>query len=273
MNFLHDVPGISYQMIEYWLDRPETSFDLEEYTLASGLLQAEGLKEYILNYRRRWPSTASAIFWDFNDSWPVVHGWGTIDYYLHKKLSFHPVRRAFSPKIMALADEDREIGVYAINDRPDPAEVIVKAGNFVPEGDRIELLKLECCLLPFSSQRIAALHRNPHRISYALMLDKNGFVLAQDRLLLRPFYKWDFPRPYIRVTTMDREEGRMARYESDSWVWSVVLDPSGESSTKDDVFDLLPGIPYDVPLSDSEIAMPVYFTGNNLLFSPDLVDR
>ena len=273
MNFMYDVPGITYQMIKYWLGRPETSFDLEGYTLASGLLQAEGLKEYILNYRRRWPSTASAIFWDFNDSWPVVHGWGTIDYYLHKKLSYHPVRRAFSSKIIVLADEDREIGVYAINDEPDPVEIFVKAGNFVPEGDIIEILKLECRLLPFSSQRIAALPRNPHRISYALMLDKNGCVLAQDRLLLRPFYNWDFPRPYIRVTTMDREEGRMARYESDSWVWSVVLDPSGESSTKDDVFDLLPGIPYDVPLRDSESAMPVYFTGNNLLFSPDLVDK
>jgi beta-mannosidase len=268
MNFLYSEPGISYQLIEYWLGRQYTSFSLEEYIIASGLLQAEGLKEYILNYRRRWPSTASAIFWDFNDSWPTVHGWGAIDYYLHRKLAFHPVRRAFSPTTIALADEDQEVGVYVINDRPDPITVKIKAGNFVAEGNCLELIRLDCVLPPFSSQKVAVLPRDPSRINYALLYDAHERFIAQDRLLLRPFQAWTFCRPDIRIKTIKKADGRMARYESDVWIWGVVLDPSGESTTRDDVFDLFPGVAYDVPLGESDRAMPVYFTGNSLLLTP-----
>ncbi|RPJ40205.1 MAG: hypothetical protein EHM21_15065, partial [Chloroflexi bacterium] len=92
-----------YRSVEHWLCRPVDAMDLENYALASGLLQAEGLMEYIYNYRRRWPSTGSAIYWMFNDSWPTVHGWGTFDYFLKRKLSFHPVRRAFADVVVALA--------------------------------------------------------------------------------------------------------------------------------------------------------------------------
>jgi beta-mannosidase len=267
MNFQFCSLGVSYQMLQDWLGRSYSSLSLEDYVLASGILQAEGLKEYILNYRRRWPSTSSAIYWDFNDSWPTVHGWGTIDYYLHRKLAFHPVRRAFSPITVTLVDDDHEIGVYAVNDALTPFKAKIQGGTFVPEGNRLELLNLECILPAFSSQRIATIPRDPTRICYALMFDDCGNFIAQDRLLLRPFYAWTMSRPDIQVRLTDRGGKRVACYESDVWVWSVVLDPSGESKTIDDVFDLLPGVPYDVPLDASEIPMPVAFTGNNLLLN------
>ncbi len=202
------------------------------------------------------------------NSWPTVHGWGAIDYYLHRKLAFHSVRRAFSPTTIALADEDQEVGVYVINDRPDPITVKIKAGNFVAEGNCLELIRLDCVLPPFSSQKVAVLPRDPSRINYALLYDEHARFIAQDRLLLRPFQAWTFCRPDIRIKTIKKADGRMARYESDVWIWGVVLDPSGESTTRDDVFDLFPGVAYDVPLGESDRAMPVYFTGNSLLLTP-----
>ena len=265
MNFQFGSLGVSYQMIEDWLGRPYTSFSMEDYILASGLLHAEGLKEYILNYRRRWPSTSSAIYWDFNDSWPTVHGWGTIDYYLHRKLAFHPVRRAFSPITISLADEDHEIGVYAINDTLMPFKAKVLSGTFVPQGFRSESINLDYTVPSFSSQKIATIPRDPNLIYYAVILDASGHILAQDRLLLRPFHAWTMVRPDIQVQIVDQGENRFARYESEVWVWGVVLDPSGENDLRDDVFDLLPGVPYDVPLGMSDIPQAVASTGNNLL--------
>ena len=85
---------------------------LEDYAVASGLLQAEALSEYIANYRRRMFSSASAVFWMYNDSWPVTHGWTIVDYYLRKKPAYHPVRRAFAPVTVVVARGREQVGLW-----------------------------------------------------------------------------------------------------------------------------------------------------------------
>jgi beta-mannosidase len=229
------------------------------------LLQAEGLKEYILNYRRRWPSTTSAIFWMFNDSWPTVHGWPTFDYYLNRKPAFHPVRRANSDVIVVLADEGDQVGVYVVNDTRQPVNVTLHSGDFTPDGPIRENPVQTCQVAAFTSQRVQSLPHDPQRIAYALLRDEGGKMLAQDRLLLRPWKEWKLERPEIQVELVEQDGQRFARYLSAAWVWGVVLDPSGEANVGDDVFDLLPGIPYDVALPPGESPRPVSITGNHLL--------
>jgi len=97
MNFVTDKKGVTYKFIEDWLGKDYTDMGFDDYVFASALLQSEGLMEYINNFHRRMYSTSSAIFWMYNDSWPVTHGWTIVDYYLRKKLAYHPVRRAFEP--------------------------------------------------------------------------------------------------------------------------------------------------------------------------------
>ena len=258
-------PGFTYRSIEHWLGKPADSLDVEMYTLASGLLQAEGLKEYILNYRRRWPSSSSAIYWMFNDSWPTVHGWPTFDYYLNRKPAFFPVRRAFADQIVVLADEGEQIGVYVVNDTRSPLQARVNSGDFSPESPTRANPLIECVVPAFTSLRVLSLSRDPLRITYAVLEDGAGHKLAQDRLLLRPFGEWQVPSAHITVDTVEREGQRLARYQSDFWVWNVVLDLSGEAALQDDVFDLLPGIPYEVPLAPDQQPLPVAATGNQLL--------
>lgn len=271
MQFARATPGLCYEMVKYWLGRPIGDMRLEEYVLASGLLQAEGLKEYALNYRRRWPSTTAAMFWSYNDSWPVVHGWTTVDYYLRKKPAFYAIRRAYAPLAVALVDEGDQLAVYAINDTAAQVVGSIETGHFAARGARIEHNTDRCTLAPRSSSRIAALPRDADHIGYAVLRDEAGLLLAQDRMLLKRFHEWNVQQAHIRVGTVERPDGRYARYESDDWVWSVVLDLSGEGSAADDVFDLLPGIPYDVPL-DAPEALPVQATGNQLLLgTPRLI--
>jgi UDP-N-acetylglucosamine/UDP-N-acetylgalactosamine diphosphorylase len=68
--------------------------------------QGEGLADYIRNFHRRMFSSASAIFWMYNDCWPTVRSWTTVDYALNRTPSFHPVRRAFAPvNVVVVAEE------------------------------------------------------------------------------------------------------------------------------------------------------------------------
>ena len=73
--------GYAYGNVEEWTGLNPENLGLDDYAFASGLIQAEGLVEYISNYRRRMFSSASAIFWSYNDSWPCTHNWSIVDYY------------------------------------------------------------------------------------------------------------------------------------------------------------------------------------------------
>ncbi len=55
-------PGRAYQTVTLWTGLDPLAMDLDAYAFVSGLLQAEGLTEYITNYRRRMFSSAAAVF-------------------------------------------------------------------------------------------------------------------------------------------------------------------------------------------------------------------
>jgi len=265
MQFTGTTHGLCYETVENWLGTPVADMPVDAYLLASGLLQAEGLKEYALNYRRRWPSTTAAIYWSYNDSWPVVHGWTTVDYYCRKKPSFYAIRRAFAPVTIALVDEGDALAVYASNDTDAEVEATLIAGDSAACGPGTERVNLSCTLVPRSSTVVARFARDPERIAYAVLRDAEGRQIAQDRMLLKPFHAWEVLPPRIACEVVTVAGERYARYTSDHWVWSVVLDPSGEGTPGDDIFDLLPGIPYDVPLVDAATPPTVHTTGNDLL--------
>ncbi len=79
-------------------------------------------------------SSAAAIFWMYNDSWPVTHGWTIIDYYRRKKLAYHPVRRAFQPVTVVVAEADGVVTVYGVNDTPRAWRGTVRFGLFALPG-------------------------------------------------------------------------------------------------------------------------------------------
>jgi beta-mannosidase len=267
VDYWKSVPGPAYDMVRTWLGKQADSMTLDEYAIASGLLQAEGLKEYINNFSRRFPSTTSAIYWDFNDSWPTVHGWTTFDYYLDRKLSFHPVRRAFSERLVVLADEGKEIGVYAVNQTPVNIRVTIESGYFSEKKSSFLDHPQQYDLAPHSSTRLKSLERDDKQIAFVLMKDSSGCEISRDRLLLRSYKEWEFTQPEIHTSVIQNSDRWYARYESSGWVWGVVLDPSGTKKVKDDVFDLFPGIPYDVLISENEQAPQVITTGNHLFLN------
>ena len=123
-----------YKALEDWLGLKPDEIPFEDYAFLSGLLQAEGLREYIDNYRRRMFSSSSAIFWMYNDTWPASHGWTIVDYYLRRKLAYHPVRRAFAPVHVVAAVEGDKILIFGINETPRPWTGEARYGLFKLAG-------------------------------------------------------------------------------------------------------------------------------------------
>ena len=229
-----------------WLGMKPGDLSLDDYAFYSGALQAEALLEYINNFRRRMWSTSSAIFWMYNDSWPVTHGWTTVDYYLRHKLAYHVVRRAFDPIQVIPALEDNHLVILGINDTLQPWEGETRYGLARYDGHERQEQSASVVLAPNAAtilgrmplpEQIAA----NQNIAYATLW-QNGLPVRQNRLMFAHHKEVRWSRPEISCI----REGSHCVFSSPIYVWAICLDPDGDNGVPDDMFDLLPGIPYRI---------------------------
>lgn len=240
--------GICYTLVEHWLGVSPEEMEFEDYVFYSGIIQAEGLMEYIHNFRRRMYSTSSAIFWMYNDSWPASHGWTIVDYYLRRKLAYHPVRRAFAPMHIIPAIEGDKVLIFAVNETTEDWQGEARFGLFKLEGGlpvdetvKVTLPANEGTIIgevPLSEWRAVGADSAG---AFAL-LTRDGQTVAQNRVFIAPYKDLKWAKPAVSIA----RRGDKAVFSSPTFVWAACIDPNGEAPLADDVFDLLPGIDYEI---------------------------
>ncbi|MBN2452479.1 MAG: hypothetical protein JXR77_18985, partial [Lentisphaeria bacterium] len=236
------------RMLSQWLGLEAEGMGLADWVYRAGLLQGLGLNEYIRNFRRRMFHSASAIFWMYNDCWPMVRSWTIVDYYLRRTPAFHPVRRAFAPLTVAIAVEEDRVCVFGINEG-DNRHGTVRYGLFALAGGFPREYREDVCLPANASTRIGAFPlADWHALGEAThgafaILEQEGREVAREVFLL-PFYK-DMAWPRATVSVESRR-GK-AVFRCDTFAWRVCVDLDGERAYPDNFFDLLPGVPYELP--------------------------
>jgi beta-mannosidase len=232
------------QMIEKWVGRPIERMTVADLVYWGGVVQGMGLHEYIRNFRRRMFSSASAIFWMYNDCWPCIRSWTIVDYYLRRTPSFHPVRRAFAPLAVFLAVEDGKVKVFGVNEGPEwrgdlRCGLLALAGGYPIDITQNVTLPANASTL-LAELEIAEWERlgQTTHIPFALLINQ-GRTLAQDVYFPTYYKEMQWPKAEVRV----RREGGKAIFESDAFAWRVCLDLDGEQELPDNFFDVLPGIP------------------------------
>lgn len=91
--------------------------DFATFNYLSQLVQGESLKIYSEAVRRRRPFSMGFIFWQFNDSWPVI-SWAANDYYGRPKAAMYFAKRFFAPVLVSPYEEDGKVNVYVVSDLP-----------------------------------------------------------------------------------------------------------------------------------------------------------
>lgn len=252
-------------MLEQWLGRSRHDMTVEEYVYWAGVVQGEGLTEYIRNFRRRMFSTASAVFWMYNDCWPAVRSWTIVDYYGRRTPAFWPVRRMFRPLIVVVAPEGDRIKMYGVNEGPEwRGEVrfglFALAGGYPVDERRVACLPTNCSTL-LGELDLAELTRRGEQTHGAFaILSQGGREVARDRLFLPLFKEMAWPHAEVRVRTADN----MAILESDVFAWRICLDLDGEQPIPDNFFDVLPGTPTVLEWPEGMPAPRVLRIGNGL---------
>jgi beta-mannosidase len=257
---------LTYVAVKEWLGKDYKKMELDDYVFGSGLLHAEALNEYVANYHRRMYGSSAAIFWMYNDSWPVTHGWTTVDYYMRKKLAYFPVKRAFNQVTLVVTAEGDKVNVYGVNETINEFKGQLQYGVYKNAGGYVMNETKEVSLPANASTVIASFDKATYeKAGYGkngafAVLNANGLPVAQYKLLMVPFKEMSFSKPNIKITQKDG----YSVFTSDNFVWGVTLDFDGESNVADNCFDLIPGVPYYVKNKKGE-KLSVLRTGNDLM--------
>jgi len=90
------------QVREFFGAVPST---LEEFALASQIVQAEAVKFFIEHARQRWPVCTGVLWWNLIDGWPQISD-AVVDYYFGKKLAYYYIRRAQQPLCLIVGETE-----------------------------------------------------------------------------------------------------------------------------------------------------------------------
>lgn len=112
--------------------------DFNSLLYLSQINQAEAIKFGVEHWRSRKYLTSGTLFWQLNDSWPVI-SWSAIDYFGRPKALYYYARRFFS-EILPLIKYDRisrKARIIVVNDCKSALPATVEVSVFTTSGNEV----------------------------------------------------------------------------------------------------------------------------------------
>jgi beta-mannosidase len=249
-------PSPTDAMIGQWLGKDIREMSVEDFVYWGGLVQGEGLREYVENFRRRMFDSSSAIFWMYNDCWPATRSWTIVDYYLRRTPAFWAVRRAMAAVHVVLVEDAEGLAIFGINETELSFSGELRYGVFNLAGGEYPLDFHLPVVIPANSAREIAGFSGEQwtdRTSSAAfaVLRKEGLVVARNRLIAPLFKELRWSRATPDDVQVART-GNAVTFKSERFVWGVCLDLDGERPLADNFFDLYPDQGHTVLWNEAE---------------------
>lgn len=222
----------------------------EDLVYVGLVLQGQGMRHGIEAHRRNRPYCMGSLFWQLNDSWPVV-SWSSIDYYGNWKAMQYQSQRAFAPVLINAIKEGDDLCVYLISDElqdRDDVRLTVELmdfdgkshGKWTQNGKltaNTSMLFLKKRVDEFLSKQDAA----TSFLRFTLKA-KNGVALADEVFYFA--YPKDQKLPEARIETSVKKRGEAIEMtlKTDKLARDIFIEvPVQGVRFSDNFFDLLPG--------------------------------
>ncbi len=241
-----------YMEREGWPDPPPDSVDAFAYV--SQLQQAEGVGLAFEADRRSWPHTAGSLYWQLNDSWPVV-SWSGRDYFGRRKALEYKARDVFAP-VTVLADLWADtLHVWALSDtgrvRGRVEMRTLDMGGGAPAVRTTMPATLMGGAAPLSwSWPVDSVLRgaSARRTVIEARLMEEGAAgdappLSRDLAFAARPVELELPDPGVRILSADRDgDAWRVKVTADRFAYGIRLTVHGEGARfSDNDFSLLPG--------------------------------
>lgn len=113
----HQKSSIGNALIRTYMERDYMIPNkFEDFVYLGLVLQGHGIRHGLEAHRRNRPYCMGTLYWQLNDSWPVV-SWSSIDYYGNWKALHYQAKRAFAPILINPLQRNDSLYVYLISDK------------------------------------------------------------------------------------------------------------------------------------------------------------
>lgn len=228
-----------------YYDVPE---DFDQLVYMGLVLQGMGMRQGMEAHRRNRPYCMGTLYWQLNDSWPVV-SWSSIDYYGNWKAMHYQAKRAFAPVLVDAIKEGEDLCIYVMSDKLEADKDVTLQLRVMDFNGKVLDKKNIPGEVPANASTLyykeawANLAASP-RNTFLLMTLKNkkGEVLSQETYYFNYAKDLDLPATGIsyKVKPMD------GKYEVTLSARQLARDvfveiPVQGARFTDNFFDLLPG--------------------------------
>lgn len=199
-------------------------------------------------HRRNRPYCMGSLYWQLNDSWPVV-SWSSVDYYGNWKASHYQVKRAFAPILVDAIKEGEALNIYVMSDKLEEVKDASLQLKLMDFDGKVLRKKLVQGVVPANSSVVfdkddyAAWATNP-RNTFLLMTLKNkkGEVLSEEVYYFNFQKDQDLPKTDVKCKTKVLDGKMEITLSSKQLARDVFVEiPVQGARYTDNFFDLLPG--------------------------------
>ncbi len=117
------------KMFYYIRSRFKLPQNFEDFIYLSQVTQMECISDATEHWRRNKGRCNGAIYWQFNDCWPVC-SWSSIDYYGNYKALQYAAKHFNAPLSVSIEDTKDCVKIHVLNDLTDKQEVTVRYDIF-----------------------------------------------------------------------------------------------------------------------------------------------
>jgi beta-mannosidase len=253
---VHQKHPIGNELITSYMERDyPTPAAFEDFVYVSQLLQARGMRTAFEAHRRAKPRTMGTLYWQLNDTWPVV-SWSSRDYFGRWKALHFAAREAFAPILLSPVLHGDSLEFWGVSDLTRPVEgtlyleLLDFDGAVIWQASVPTVLPANQSQLLWEGSASSLLEDEDSRrvVLVGKFVEAGNQAPGQSSLLyLHPPKELGLRVPTIRIEVTPEEGGVILTLETDVLAKDVYLSLD-DTRFSDNFFDLLPGRPRTVRL-------------------------
>ena len=260
----HQKSSIGNDLIRTYMERdyvvPEK---FEDFVYIGLVLQGHGMRHGMEAHRRNRPYCMGTLYWQLNDSWPVV-SWSSIDYYGNWKALHYQAKRAFAPLLVNAMQEGDSLSVYLISDlleKQSQLTLEMKVIDFNGKTLDKEVVRAvevpanvsSCVFRKPLSEWVTSEHRKNSFLLLALK-DKTGKKIAEEVYFFNKTKDLELPQTNVSMKVKQSDGKCEVTLSSSKLAKDVFIQiPVQGARFSDNFFDLLPGENKKITITSPDI--------------------
>ena len=236
------------KLLYYITMRYHRPVDMESTIYLSQIMQAEGIRSAVDYWHRNKGRCNGALYWQYNDCWPVV-SWSGIDYLGQYKALQYFAKSFYAPVGLVSEQEKGRVQVWVINDRNISWSGSLRWHSVCLDGTQLAAGSMDiavgkCSVLEpiiFACRDITK-GKHLEEVVLCLALYDGEKEIVRRNQLLEKEQRIRFPKPAIATQlTMEQTRGELI-LETDCFTHYVELSVEGIAlNFSDNFFDLEKG--------------------------------